>query len=134
MWAFRLGPGADLKPELARLAEAERLAAAFVASCVGSLARARLRLPSGTGEEAAVLWLEAPMEIVSLAGTLSPEGLHLHIALARGDGRCVGGHLLEGCIVHTTAELVIGELTDLTFRRPVDPRTGFRELDVGRRP
>ncbi len=70
------------------------------------------------------------MEIVSLSGTLSPDGLHLHIALAGRDGRCVGGHLLDGCIVHTTAELVIGELTDLAFRRVEDPATGYRELSV----
>jgi len=133
MWAFRLAPGADLKPELATFVGAGGLKAAFIAACVGSLARARLRLPSLAGDPAPVLTLHEPMEIVSLAGTLSPEGPHLHIALARRDGACIGGHVLDGCIVHTTAELVLGELTDLAFRRAADAATGYRELAVDRR-
>ncbi len=130
MRAFRLPPGADLKRELAAFVGAAGLKAAFIATCVGSLARARLRMPSAAAAVAEVLTLEGPMEIVSLAGALSPEGLHLHIALTQGDGGCVGGHLLDGCIVHTTAELVLGELTDLEFRRREDLETGYRELSV----
>lgn len=133
MWAFRLAPGADLKRELAGLVVANGLRAAFVATCVGSLAKARLRLPSAMGESSEVLALDEPTEIVSLAGTLSPDGLHLHIALSRRDGQCVGGHLVDGCIVHTTAEIVLGELTELAFRRVADPETGYNELSVGRR-
>jgi hypothetical protein len=133
MWALRLAPGADLKRELASLVGANGLEAAYIAACVGSLARARLRLPSEVGEPDEFLSVDEPMEIVSLAGTLSPRGLHLHIALARRDGQCIGGHVVEGCIVHTTAELVLGELTDLAFRRATDLATGYRELRVGRR-
>ncbi len=135
MRALRLGPGTDLKRALANLVGADELKAAFVAACVGSLARARLHMPSRAGEADAVLDLREPTEIVSLGGTLSPEGLHLHIALSRRDGSCVGGHVLDGCLVHTTAELVIGELTDLTFLRRPDAATGYRELGIGpRRP
>ena len=133
MWAFRLMPGADLKRELASLVVAGGLGAAFVAACVGSLTQARLRLPSAAGEPSEVLSLDEPTEIVSLAGTLSLDGVHLHIALARRDGQCVGGHVVDGCIVHTTAELVLGELTDLAFRRLADSETGYRELSIGRR-
>jgi predicted DNA-binding protein with PD1-like motif len=133
MWAFRLAPGADLKQELAKRVGDEGLRAAFIATCVGSLTRARLRPPSAVGEPTEVLFLDEPMEIVSLTGTLSPEGLHLHIALARRDGQCLGGHVLDGCIVHTTAELVLGELTDVAFRRSTDPETGYRELSVVRK-
>jgi predicted DNA-binding protein with PD1-like motif len=74
------------------------------------------------------------MEIVSLTGTLGPDGLHVHISLAGADGACIGGHLVEGCIVNTTAELVIGELADVAFRRLADPATGYAELVVAPRP
>ena len=135
MWAFRLPPGADLKRELAGFLAVQGLRAAFVATCVGSLATARLRLPTHPGEPEAVLTLEEPTEILSLSGTLSPDGLHLHTSLARPDGRCVGGHLLDGCLVRTTAELVLGELTDLAFSRAPDPATGYHELQIApRRP
>ena len=128
--AFRLTPGSDLKAELERLAREHAPSAGCILTCVGSLSRARLRMPSGFGEAEVFRTFDEPMEIVSLAGTLSPDGLHVHISLSRRDGACVGGHLVQGCIVNTTAELVIGELPDLQFRRPLDPATGYGELSV----
>jgi hypothetical protein len=125
--AVRLSPGADLKAELERLVRTQNLRAAAVLSCVGSLAEARLRMP---GDPELYRTYAGPMEIVSLAGTLSPDGLHVHISLSGRDGACVGGHLGHGSLVHTTAEIVIGELTDIAFRRPPDPATGYRELAV----
>jgi predicted DNA-binding protein with PD1-like motif len=128
--AFRLTPGTDLKAELERLVAAQGLRAGCIVSCVGSLSQARLRMPGGPDEPEAFAQFEEPMEILSLAGTLSPDGLHLHIGLSRRDGSCVGGHLVAGCRINTTAELVIGELDEVTFRRPVDPATGYGELSV----
>lgn len=128
--AFRLTPGADLRGELERLIEAHGFPGACILSCVGSLSRARLRMPGAVGDEELFRTLDEPMEIVSLAGTLGPDGLHVHISLARRDGACIGGHLVRGCVVHTTAELVIGELPDIEFRRLRDPATGYNELSV----
>src|SRR5580658_1996460 len=132
--AFRLGPGTDLRAELERLTEEHALCAGCILSCVGSLSRARLRMASAVGEAEVFRTFAEPMEIVSLSGTLCPDGLHVHISLARRDGACVGGHLVRGCIVHTTAELVIGELPDVEFRRRPDPATGYDELTVAPRP
>ena len=128
--AFRLTPGTDLKGALERLVHEHALAAGCILSCVGSLSRARLRMPGGFGEAEAFRTFDEPMEIVSLAGTLSPDGLHVHISLSRRDGACVGGHLVQGCLVNTTAELVIGDLSHLEFRRPLDSATGYGELSV----
>jgi predicted DNA-binding protein with PD1-like motif len=128
--AFRLMPGTDLKAELARLTAEQALGAGCILSCVGSLSSARLRMPSGVGEAEAFRTFDEPMEILSLAGTLGPEGMHVHITLSRRDGACVGGHLVPGCLIGTTAELVVGDLPELEFRRPVDPATGYGELSV----
>ncbi len=129
-YAVRLTPGTDLKAELTRLTEAHALRAGCILSCVGSLSQARLRMPGAVGEaEVITSWAE-PMEILSLTGTLCPDGLHVHIGLSRRDGSCVGGHLVQGCVVHTTAELVIGEAPELEFHRPLDPATGYNELSV----
>ena len=128
--AFRLTPGADLKAALERLTEEHAIAAGCILTCVGGLSRARLRMPGGFGEAEVFLTFDEPMEIVSLAGTLSPDGLHVHISLSRRDGGCIGGHLVQGCLVNTTAELVIAELSHLEFRRPLDPATGYGELSV----
>jgi len=129
-FAHRLTPGADLLDELQRLTGAHALRAGLILTCVGSLSRARLRMPGAMGEEEVFRTWDAPMEIVSLTGTLCPDGLHLHISLALGDGQCIGGHLASGCLVNTTAELVIGELEDVEFSRPLDPATGYDELSV----
>jgi uncharacterized protein len=128
--AFRLTSGADLRAELARITEAHALRAACILSCVGSLSRARLRMAGALGEPEAFATFAEPLEILSLAGTLSPDGPHVHVSLSRRDGACIGGHLVEGCVVNTTAELVIGELPDLEFQRPLDPATGYNELSI----
>jgi predicted DNA-binding protein with PD1-like motif len=78
--------------------------------------------------------LDGPFEILALNGTLGPEGAHLHAALADADGRVTGGHVLAGCVVHTTVELAIGVLPDLAFGRRPDPDTGHDELTVAPRP
>jgi predicted DNA-binding protein with PD1-like motif len=132
--AVRLTPGTDLEQELKRLTEALALRAGCILSCVGSLSRARLRMPGAVGEAEVFRLFVEPMEIVSLTGTLCPDGLHVHVSLARRDGACLGGHLAAGCIVNTTAELVIGELPQVEFRRLPDPATGYDELSVQPRP
>ena len=133
-YAFRLTPGTDLRQALERLTAQHTLRAGCILTCVGSLSQARLRMPGLAGEEDVFREFEGPMEIVSLTGTLCADGLHVHISLARQDGSCVGGHLVAGCIVHTTAELVIGELLDAEFTRPLDPETGYDALSVRPRP
>jgi predicted DNA-binding protein with PD1-like motif len=99
------------------------------ATCVGSLSRVRLRLASGAEHRT---W-QGPFEIVALTGTLSPDGGHLHLAVADHQGRTVGGHLAEGCVVRTTAEVVLGADDRLVFAREHDPATGYDELVVRER-
>jgi predicted DNA-binding protein with PD1-like motif len=132
--AFRLTPGTDLIQGLKRLTETLALRAGCILSCVGSLSHARLRMPGAVGEAEVFRTFVEPMEIVSLTGTLCPDGLHVHISLARRDGACIGGHLVPGCIVNTTAELVIGELPQVAFSRPLDDATGYGELSIQPRP
>ena len=128
--AFRLTPGVDLKAELARLTKANGFRAGCILSCVGSLSQARLRMPGAVGEAEVITTFVEPMEIVSLTGTLCADGLHVHISLSRRDGACIGGHLVHGCVVNTTAELVIGEIAEVEFHRPPDPTTGYNELSA----
>jgi hypothetical protein len=70
------------------------------------------------------------LEIISLAGTVAQGGCHLHIAVSDAAGRIIGGHLLDGSIVYTTAEVVLGILPDLLFKRETDATTGHKELRV----
>jgi predicted DNA-binding protein with PD1-like motif len=124
--AVRLRPGQDLKRELLAVAERERIQAGWVLTGVGSLSRATLRL-AGAARHAS---LQGDLEIVALVGTLALAGSHLHLAVADDHGTTVGGHLADGCVVRTTAEVVVGADDRLRFDREPDPETGYDELVV----
>lgn len=94
--------------------------------CVGSLKKATLRL----ADENVGTTFDEKFEIVSLGGTLSPDGNHIHVSLSNNKGETIGGHLLEGCIIYTTAEIVIAECVEFSFSREYDEQTGFKELKI----
>lgn len=127
--AVRLRPGDDLKASLRQLCLREGWRAAAIVTAVGSLTRVALRYANRP--EATIA--EGFFEIVSLVGTLDAAGLHLHLCVSDGDGRTAGGHVLDGCLIYTTAEIVVGELTALEFRREHDPASGYKELVVSAR-
>ena len=122
--ALRLSPGDDLKLVLTGYCLQRQIAAATIVSCVGSLSKLHLRLASATK----FLQRSTLFEIVSLVGTLSPDGVHLHLSAADDSGVVWGGHLMDGNIIHTTAEIVIMELLDYQFQRVFDAATGYKEL------
>jgi predicted DNA-binding protein with PD1-like motif len=126
---LRLHPGQDLKRVLFDFVQSKQIGAAAIVAAVGSLSKAQLRLASA---QKSVEWA-GPFEVVSLSGTLAMEGLHLHISLADASGVVCGGHLLDGCLVHTTCELVIQQYLDLEFHRQVDSSTGYKELSISER-
>ena len=128
--ALRLKPGQDLKVELDNLAQSRSIEAACIITCMGSLTRAVLRYAN---QEKGVE-LAGHFEILSLTGTLSKYGSHYHIAIADGTGRTFGAHLLEGCTIYTTAEIVIGLLPECSFLRTFDVQTGYTELERAHRP
>jgi len=70
------------------------------------------------------------LEILTLAGSLSPDGAHLHMSVSDADGRVTGGHACVGCTVRTTAEILIALLPGHRFRRMLDDDTGFPELSI----
>lgn len=125
-YALRLHPGADLRQQLVAFVQAHRIAAGTLLTCVGSLTDVTLRLANQDGPTT----YQGHFEIVSLVGTLSTHGSHLHLAVADSTGRTLGGHLLDGCRVYTTAEIVLGALPALEFRRETDPTFGYQELTV----
>jgi predicted DNA-binding protein with PD1-like motif len=126
VYAVRLHPGDDLRLSLEALAKEKHLHAGYVVTCVGSLRKAAIRFADRKETE----MVEGPLEIVSLVGTLSPDGPHLHISVSDGNGKTIGGHLSEGSLVYTTAEIVVADIAGVGFAREVDPATTFKELVV----
>ena len=123
---LRLAPGDDLRQTLETWMGEQQEQAGCVISAVGSLSVAQLRF-AGAAEDTTI---HCELEILSLAGTLSPDGAHLHIAVADSRGAVIGGHLCTGSLVRTTAELVVGLLPEWHFWRELDPATGYPELRI----
>ncbi|HEY9598170.1 MAG TPA: PPC domain-containing DNA-binding protein [Cyanophyceae cyanobacterium] len=123
---IRLKPEQDLKKSLKNFVDKNHIQAGFILTAVGSLKQATLRFANR--EESQVF--HEKFEIVSLVGTLSTQGLHLHTSLCDRNGKTIGGHLLDGCIIYTTAEIVIGTSDEFIFLRTVDEQTGYKELEI----
>ena len=123
---IRLPPNADLRRALEDAVAATRWRSAFVVCGIGSLNRAQIRF-AGAPDPTAI---EADLEIISVSGTISPDGAHLHLSVADADGKVLGGHAAYGCIVRTTAELLLAMSPDWSLAREHDPATGFSELRV----
>lgn len=103
----------------------EKIEAGVILTMVGSLKTATIRF---AGKPSATV-MEGPFEIVSCTGTLSPDGVHVHLGLADSEGKMIGGHLSKGSKVNTTIELVVLNLSDSwRFERPPDPVTKEKEL------
>jgi hypothetical protein len=124
--AFRLKPGADLKKSIQAFVEEQDIKAGWISCGVGSLTQYNIRFanqPSGAKSG-------GHFEIVSLTGTVSINGSHIHISVSDSSGNTIGGHLLDDNMIYTTAEIVIGESDDLVFTREKDGSTEWEELQV----
>ena len=125
-FAIRLLPGTDLKLAVETIVRENQIGAGWVVTCVGSLIEYNLRFANqSTGAVR-----KGHFEVLSLVGTLSMDGCHLHICVADDSGSCIGGHLLHGCVVYSTVELIIGTDDEWTFSRKSDPITGWKELEI----
>ena len=81
--------------------------AGWIVTCVGSLTHLSLRM-AGQPTSTKIHSKSTTWEILSLVGTLSRfKDSHLHLCVSDKTGKTIGGHVMEGNIVHTTAEIVI---------------------------
>ncbi|KQA21892.1 PPC domain-containing DNA-binding protein [Vibrio metoecus] len=122
----RLTQGDDLKQQITHLVKKHGIHAGSIASCVGCLSHLNLRL----ADSISLMQVSAPFEILSLSGTLTDDHCHIHITVADAQGRAWGGHLLDGNIINTTAELMIHHYPQQRFSRQFDPSTGYSELVI----
>jgi predicted DNA-binding protein with PD1-like motif len=128
--AFRLKPGADLKQSIEVVVAERNIVAGFIVTCVGGLEQAVVRMAGAKPAAQDIRTYAGDYEIVSLVGTVSVHGVHLHMSFSDSEGVARGGHLKEGTIIHPTAEIVIGYEEQVTFSREFDEETGFDELIV----
>lgn len=122
---LRLPPGADLRAAIESALGTHT--AAFVLQGIGSLSVAQLRY-AGVDQLAT---LRGDLEILTIAGSIASDGAHLHMSVSDAQGRVFGGHVAAGCIVRTTAELLLAVLPEHAFSRELDVvGSGYKELVV----
>ena len=124
--SLRLHPKSDLKKSLMVFLKKNRIEAGVVLSSVGSLNVAEIRLADAKKSKK----IKGPLEVIHLNGTVSLHGLHLHISIANDNGNLIAGHLMDGCLIYTTCELVILEIKKQIFQRRPDAETGYNELAI----
>lgn len=123
--SFRLTKDMDLKKEIEEYAINNKISGVVLCS-VGCLSKLTIRLADGKN----ILEKEGKFEIVSITGTLSEDGVHIHISVSDENGNTIGGHLKNGCIINTTAEVVLQIFEDIKFKREYDKKTGYDELII----
>jgi len=121
--ALHLEAGADVRRSLEALAEQEN-ASGFVLSVVGNLRQASFACPGRNSPTV----LSGELEIITLQGTISPQGVHLHLSFSDGDCQVWGGHLEHGSLILKGADLLVGLLT------PEPPQPSAASASTGARP
>ncbi|HEX8314530.1 MAG TPA: PPC domain-containing DNA-binding protein [Flavisolibacter sp.] len=127
--AFRLKPGADLKKEIENYVRTHNIQAGWIATCAGSLTQYHIRFANQPEGVKGI----GHFEIVSLSGTVSTNGSHIHMSVSDSTGKTIGGHLLDSSLVYTTAEIVLQEDDAIVFTREKDGTTLWEELQIKKR-
>ena len=126
-YLLRLKPNQDIKLELLKYAQERNIKTASIVSAVGSVSSMKVRIADGK----TIVSDTHNREVLSLSGTLINGKIHAHIGAISTSMDVFGGHLMEGCIVHTTMEITLLDLSeDVQAERIFDSETGYDELNV----
>lgn len=115
--------GDDLYRSILDLVDKNHIHAGYVCSAVGCLSIVSFRDASGITMQK----IKEDVEILSVHGTIGNR-CHLHISVCNEQLHSYGGHLVEGCIVNTTCELILQALDEYIFEEMQDEETGYGEL------
>ncbi|MEM3647816.1 MAG: DNA-binding protein [Thermoproteota archaeon] len=121
--------GEDLLETIETTARANHVANGVIISAIGTLENCRIhrvtskKLPP----EEEYVDVDGPLEINSVSGVIANGRLHAHISVSDSKGT-YGGHLEPGSRILYLAEVVIAEITGISFNRVRDMTTGLSLL------
>ena len=121
----RLLENEDLLEAISNTAKKTRITAGFFI-LIGTLKEAKLGFYRQGKYEP--IQIDEPVEIVSCMGNISFKEekdlvVHAHVSVSDEKGQVFGGHVLPGCIVAATAELMLVEAVDVKLQRKFDEKT-----------
>lgn len=128
----RLFENEDLLEAISNTAKQRGIKAGFFI-LIGTLKKAKLGFYRQGKYEP--IQVSGHVEIVSCMGNISLKEekelvVHAHISVSNEKGEVLGGHLLPGCVVAVTAELVLVEAADLKLQRKFDEETKLYLLSL----
>ena len=126
---LHLEAGSDVRRSLEQLA-LEHNAGGFVLSVVGNLSQAAFACP---GKSAPTV-LAGELEIITLQGTISPDGVHLHLSFSDASCQVWGGHLEHGTLVLRGADLLVGLLSAAPNAAPKASASSEPRVEIAGRP
>jgi uncharacterized protein len=126
---LHLEAGSDVRRSLEQLA-LEHNAGGFVLSVVGNLSQAAFACP---GKSAPTV-LAGELEIITLQGTISPDGVHLHLSFSDASCQMWGGHLEHGTLVLRGADLLVGLLSTNSSAAPRASARSEPRVEIAGRP
>jgi predicted DNA-binding protein with PD1-like motif len=121
--------GEDLLETIETNARGNHVANGVIISAIGTLENCRIhrvtskKLPP----EEEYVDIDGPLEINSVSGVIANGRLHAHISVSNGKGT-YGGHLEPGSRILYLAEIVMTEITRVSFNRVPDMATGLSLL------
>jgi predicted DNA-binding protein with PD1-like motif len=124
----RLLEDEDLAESVRKNAETSRIQAGFFI-LIGSLKHATLGYYKEGKYE--TIYLEGPLEIASCTGNVAVDekgevSVHAHVVVSNERCEAYGGHLMKGCEVGATAELVMIEAVGVDVQRIYDDKTKLK--------
>jgi hypothetical protein len=128
----RLLEGEDLAETIKKQAETNGIRAGFFI-LIGTVKHAALGYYKEGKYE--TVRLEGPLEVASCTGNVAVDEkgevvIHAHVVVSNEKGEAFGGHLMKGCDVGATAELVMIEAADIKVRRVYDEKTKLKLLKL----
>lgn len=126
VFALRLQANEDLKQHLTKFVNTNHLKSGFILTAVGSFQQVTLRFAGHPYGQA----FKSQFQLISLVGTLSVNGLDIHLAVADASGKIIGGHLMNGSIIYKKAEIIIGSADEVNSFNTLNEKVGANELEV----
>lgn len=128
----RMYPGEDVLESIEAVAREHSVRSGQL-SLIGAVSKAKLGYFHTEAVEYRDFTVDEDVEVVSCIGDISTHNgnlvVHAHMIVADEAGKCWGGHLMAGCEVSVTIELVIIE-TEIELIRKRDDVTGLNLLHI----
>ncbi len=128
----RMDPGEDVLETIETVAKQYGVGSGQL-TLIGAISRAKLGYFDRDTKEYKHFIVNEDVEVVSCMGDISSHSgnlvVHAHMIVADEAGKCYGGHLMAGCEVSVTIELVIIE-TEIQLIRHRDNATGLNLLHI----